>query len=300
MTTAWYPATARLECLRIELRRRVGSVEACEDAGDLPPVVRRRPGRSRPFDLVAEDLRFELAQRRPGLEAEPSEERPAGVAVDGQGVGLAPRAVEGPHQELAQPLVERMLGHQRLELAGDLGTRREVGRDPIGGASQAERLEPRHLRLRKRSACHVGQGRAAPKLERRPQRRGSLAGPAVGRLVAAAPRQRLEPVGVHRRRIDRERVAGSRRADGVHADRGPQARGHHLDGVARVDGRRIGPQAVDDLVGRHGLAAVREEQAEQVPCAAARDGRRAAVIEIDLDRTEDAILDAHPARISPG
>ena len=118
-----------------------------------------------------------------------------------------PAAVEREHQLTAQPLAQRVLADERLELAGDLGvpSAGEVGLDPRAEAAEAQIVEPRDLGLGEALVGDVGQRRPAPELERVPQRRRRLPRLAARELLAPAPqsaarsgRRRARPAGVER------------------------------------------------------------------------------------------------------
>ena len=110
---------------------------------------------------------LELLQLRPRLDAELLHECRPRRLVRGEGLGLPARAVQGEHQLATQPLPQRMLRDQPLELAHELGcpTAFEVGVDPPLLDDEAELLEPARLLSRERLVREVGQGRPAPELQ---------------------------------------------------------------------------------------------------------------------------------------
>jgi hypothetical protein len=69
---------------------------------------------------VLEHRLLQLLQLRSRLDAQLVHERPAGVLVDVQRVGLAARAVEREHELAAQALAQRIPGDERLELADEV------------------------------------------------------------------------------------------------------------------------------------------------------------------------------------
>ena len=157
-------------------------------------------GRRGRGDVVAQDRRLERAQVGRRLDAQALDQRAVRAAVLGQRVRLPAAAVEGEHALGAQALAQRVLAHERLQLAGDLGVAaaREVGVQALADAGQAEVLEPGDLGLREALVGDVGQRRAAPQRERAAQRRRRRARVAAGQLVAALPEQLLEAVRVER------------------------------------------------------------------------------------------------------
>ena len=83
--------------------------------------------------ILLEDRALELAQRLAGLDPQLLDQRAACALVHGERVGLAARAVEREHQLPAQPLAQRVLRDQPLELGDELRmtAEREVGVDPV-------------------------------------------------------------------------------------------------------------------------------------------------------------------------
>ena len=216
------------------------------------------------------------------------------VAVGGERVGLAAGAVEREHQLPAQPLAQRVVLDERLELAHELGVEAagEVRLDALAQAGQAQVLEPRDLGLREVLLRHVRERRPAPQLERLPQRRRRLPRLAARQLLAAAPVPVLEAVGVERARRP-EPVAAALRAHELVAERRAQPGRDDLDGVARVLRARALPQLVHHAVEVDDFAAMHEQQREQRQRATAGDRSGPAGFQVDLDRTEDPELRVH-------
>ena len=108
---------------------------------------------------------------RPGrgrLQAELFQQQLPDLAVGLQGVGLAAGAVQGEHELAAEPLAQRLVGDQALELADQLGPGAEgqVGLDPLLHADQPQLLQPGDLGLGERLVAEVGQGRPPPQGQR--------------------------------------------------------------------------------------------------------------------------------------
>ena len=82
--------------------------------------------------ILAEDRELELAQAWPRLDPELVDEPCPRGLEGGERLRLAARPVEREHQLAAQPLAQRVLRDERLELGDELGvpTEREVGLDP--------------------------------------------------------------------------------------------------------------------------------------------------------------------------
>ncbi len=70
--------------------------------------------------IVAEHEGLELAQRRAGIDAQLLDQPLPAVGVGAQGLGLTPAPVEREHEQLQQPLAQRMPAHPRLQLAHEL------------------------------------------------------------------------------------------------------------------------------------------------------------------------------------
>ena len=215
-----------------EPRRGSARARARSDSGSRPAAVRgraarqthvtqrrasgatdaaTRPAAERLGDVLAQDRRLERAQVRRRLDAEPVDERAARVAVGRERVGLAAGAVEREHLLAAQPLAQRMLAHERLELARDLGVppAREVGVDAVAQAGEPQILQPRDLGLGEALVGDVRERRAAPQRERLAQRRRRLPRLAAGELARAASRS--APRSARRRARPAARAARSRR-----------------------------------------------------------------------------------------
>ena len=143
--------------------------------------------------IVDEDLLLELAEGRSRLEPELVPEQPSRPSERVERVRLAPGAVEREPELGAEPLVERMLGDQRLDLADELGVtaERELGVDQILVRREPVEEEMRQLDRREELEFAAGERRAAPQSERRPELLSAL------EIVAAspAPRPRVARTG---------------------------------------------------------------------------------------------------------
>ena len=113
---------------------------------------------------LVEDLCLERLECRAGFQAQLFGEMDAGALIDLQRLGLTPRAVQREHQLAAEPLAQRMLTHQRLELTYERGltSERKIRLDPILHCSQPRLLETRHVALGERFIGEVRKRRAAP------------------------------------------------------------------------------------------------------------------------------------------
>ncbi len=63
---------------------------------------------------------MQALERRAGLEPELVDQCLAALLVMAQGIGLAAGVIERQHQLTAELLTQRVLGHERFELAHDL------------------------------------------------------------------------------------------------------------------------------------------------------------------------------------
>ena len=172
-STSGSAASARappVDGLRIEGARK-GELRE-DDRTVAPPLLRGRsaarpaPGVER--RVLAEDRLLELAQRGARLDPELLDEHAARLLVRLERLGLPAAAVEREHQLAAEPLAERVLGDQRLELGDEVGVgaERELGVDQILQRRRRELLEPRGLAKRERLEEQVGERRPAPERER--------------------------------------------------------------------------------------------------------------------------------------
>ncbi len=217
-----------------------------------------------------------------------------GVAIGGERLGPAPGAIQGEHLLAAQPLAQRMLAHERVELGERLGVPAagEVRVDAVAHAGEAEVLQPRDLRLREAGARHVRERGAAPERERLAKCRGRLPRLAGGELGAPAANEPLEAGGVELARRHLERVAAAVRAQRAVAERAAQPRRHDVDGLAAVRRAVALPERVERSVDVHDRAAMDQEQGEQRERPAARH----APVVAHLDRAEDPEPGLHHAR----
>ena len=183
----------------------------CDDQDRSLSRRRGRPLRGQ-GRVMAKDRLLELVQGRARLDAELLDEQPPRLAIDLERLGLATRAVERLHERRSQPLAERMLADERLDLTDELceATEREVGFDPPLERRQAELFEAKNLRLRER---FVRRGRRAAARARgrepRASRRAASSGVSLSRLLD----QQLEAEQVELVRTDADHVARLLRDD---------------------------------------------------------------------------------------
>ena len=85
---------------------------------------------------------MQVPQRLPWIDAELIGEQVAGTPVGGQRLGLPAAAIQRQHELAVQPLPQRILGGQLLQLAGErvVPAKRQVRVDP-----RLQRGEPQFL-----------------------------------------------------------------------------------------------------------------------------------------------------------
>ena len=99
--------------------------------GRLPGVVTRsQVWRAAQRGALAEELLLQGAQVRARFDAELVDQQPPHPGVRRERVGLPATAVQRRHERGPQPLAERVLSHQGLELTDELTASTEV--DPCG------------------------------------------------------------------------------------------------------------------------------------------------------------------------
>ena len=254
--------------------------------------VRRRRGRERrdvePRILV-EDSSLEPTQLRPRLDAERLDERAPRVPVRRQRIGLPAAPVERDHELAAQPLDERMLRDQELEVCDELRvvTECELRLDPLLQRFEAQLVEPGDV--------EPGPGLVGEPLERRPAPQRERLGQRLCRrlrpLAARPGDEPLEPVEVDRLRRRPELVPGTDRRDRVPTERRAELRHVCLQDLRGRPRRPSSPELVDQLVAREGLVGMEEHDREQ-RAQLRRLQRQEAALRDHLERPEDAKLHA--------
>ena len=175
-------------------------------------------------ELVAllQHCSFELAELDARLDAELVGEGRAQLLVGAQGLGLPPTAVEGDDPLAPQAFAQRVLGAQRLELAGELVVppTGQVGFDPVFEGAEPFLFEAGRIGADERRARQLAERRASPQRQRFGQEPRRLGGVAIGSGRPAAGHQRLEPDGVDRVGHDGQQVATRSGLDEVVGARG--------------------------------------------------------------------------------
>ena len=244
---------------------------------------------------MAEDLQLELLQRRPRLEAELLDQRPAPSLKRVQRVGLPAAAIQRQHQLAAQPLSEHVLGDQRLELRHQLemAAGRQVGVDPILQRRQPQLLQTGDLALRERLAPQIGQRLPPPQRQRITQPGRAI----TGILARTRPLdQQLKPRHVDLIRRRAQQIPRRPRPDPLSPQQLAQRRHMPMQRVLRATRRILTPQRLNQLRARDHLTTTQHQQRQQRTLLRTRRGQIAPAIE-NPQRTKQ--LEAHVTPILP-
>ena len=251
--------------------------------------------------VLREDRALERAQRRRRVDPEALDTScPRVIAVDLERVGLAARAVEREHLLAAQPLAQRVLRDEPLELAHERGVppEHEVGVDPLLERREAKLFEPLDGRTGERLVREVGERRPAPELERLAEQRGGGRGVVARARALGLRRQALEAGEVEVLVADAEDVAGRPRLDRVgRAERAPELRHLALHLRDGRHGRPSGVEVVGELLDGHDAVRVQEQDRERRALPRPAEPDRA-VLADDLERSQDAELEHRPRTVA--
>jgi hypothetical protein len=159
---------------------------------------------------LREDVAFELPQRASRFEAELLGKQPSPVLIGLERLRVAAGPVESEHQLSPRPFSQRVLGHEALELADQVGVapQREVGLDPFLERPEAQLSQPCDFGPGERLVGELVQRPPAPQTQRVPQHPGGLCGLAGGERPSPLVEQRLEPARVDRGQLDAQEVPG--------------------------------------------------------------------------------------------
>ena len=230
---------------------------------------RRRRGEGQPGVLL-QDPPLQVAQRGRGIDAELLGQRPAGLLVGGQRLGLAVAAVQREHELAACALAQRLAGDQGLDLPDHLrvAPQGQLGPDPLLEQREVQLLQAPRL-AGGEGLGELGERRPAPQGEGLAQAVRGAPGIARGEGLAARPQQLLSPEGVNLRRRDVELVARRARQQDVGRQHLAQLRDVDLHHLGRRVGRLLAPEVIDQAGGRHGPARAQREHGQQSPLLAA-------------------------------
>ena len=276
-------------------------VERRAQRGQLLPPARRGVGRGDRVDgrrvepaVLREDGLLERPEARRRADPELLVELGPQRVVGGERLALAPGSVEREHQLAAQALAQRMARDQQLELADEVGgaAECEVGLDAVLERGELQLLQARALDARERLGGELGQRRAAPERECRPEALGS--GGRVGLSERRPPRagELLEAAQVERvGGPELETVARRARLQELRGQRLAQPRDidlHHLDGGV---GQLVAPQVIHEPLDRHRPAGVEQQAREQRTLLSRAECERLPPV-ARLERAEDTEVHA--------
>jgi hypothetical protein len=113
---------------------------------------------------VLEDRALELLQQAARLQAQLLPQQLARLPVHRQRVSLPPGPIQREHQLPAQPLLQRVGGDQRLDLPDQLtvGSKRQIGLDPVLQRRPPRILQPCNRSLRERLIRELGKRLSPP------------------------------------------------------------------------------------------------------------------------------------------
>jgi hypothetical protein len=189
--------------------------------------------------ILAQDRLLEPPELFARLQAELLRELTPSAAVRVERLGLPRRTVEGEHQLAVQVLPERMLGHERLQLADELlvAAAGQVGLDPLLERYPTQLLEPGNLSLDERFVRQVGQRWPAPERQRSAQ----LPCRVMGIRIPGLAQQPLEAPEIEFRAVDLQHVAGCPGDQPTLSELLPEFRHVHLDALRSRQRRRPTP-----------------------------------------------------------
>ena len=210
---------------------------------------RRLDGQRR---VLAQDGVVQAPQLQARLDPDLFHQRAPGVPVGLECLSLATAAIERDHLLRVQPLTQRVLGQDRLDVTDDLlvATRGEVSVNRQLARRRAQLPEATDLSGREGLIDQVGERLAAKQGQRFACCGGRLPGSRGASLFGHEP---FEPLYVHRLRIDPQLVPAVARDDlrtavGQSQAQAPDVILEHLGGAP---GRLLAPHAFDQAVGSH-------------------------------------------------
>ena len=181
---------------------------------------------------------------------------------------MAPRAIEGEHQLPAQPVPQRVLRDERLELRHQMivATQTELSGEPLLLGVEPKPLEPGDLGAGEGLESEVVERGAPPERERLREQPAAHAGRSCPRLLD----EPLEAQRVHGLGFEREPVSGRLGQECVRPDDLAQRGDGVLERAERGTWRVGAPEILDQAVGRDDLAGMKCEHGEERPLLAAR------------------------------
>ena len=240
---------------------------------------------------------MDLLQLRARVDAEFIGQPDAQLLVGAQRIRLASARTQGAHQLAGEPLVQRMLRGERLQLGNQCGRvgELEIGLDAVEDGDQPQVVQARRVRA-ERCAGRVGERGTAPERDRRGEQLAGLAVVAAAQCLRPLAGEPFEAVGVDRLRLGRQPVAGLRlHNDACVAEGPPQPGDERLQRVGLVGGRLVAPDCVHQCAHADRPSGVEREPDQQGAQPATRDLHRPAGVVADLERPED--LDLHASTV---
>jgi hypothetical protein len=263
------------------------------DPGELPvasdearQLRRRPPSRRRVRPPAAQEGQLDGGQLRGGVDSELFGEQVPGVLEDREGLGGPSRRVQGAHELPAEPLPQRLFGHQPSQLSHWRAFGQgQSGFDQVLGRGEPHLLQAGTVGVR---VGQVGQCRAAPQVERPSQERGGVRVDARAQPSPPFADQLLETMRVDVVGVDRQPVP-----DAVELERpGRQVTSQpgdvRLDGVDGAGRRLVAVLAVDQSVHRDHPARVQKQHDQQRTRSWPADGDHLAVGRPHLQGAQDA------------
>ena len=211
-------------------------------------------------------------------------------------LSLPTGAIQRQHELASQPLPERMPCQLGLELADEvvMVSERQVGVHAILQGASMQLLEARDLRLGKRLVPELGERRTAPQSQcavKRPARGARIA---VRQSPPTGVQQCLKPLDIELLGLDAQHVPGEQRVTTTlrapvvrPGSRPAQPRNGHLESPDRLLAVLAAPQLIDQVVARHHLVGIQQQQGEQRSLLWAPK-RESPVAVGHLDRPQDA------------
>jgi hypothetical protein len=244
---------------------------------------------------LGEDGRVDPAQLRPRVDAQLLDQDRPGPLVGQQRIRLSARAVQGQHELGPQPLPQRLLPDQALQLGHQLTvpSQPQVSLDPILHRAQAQLGQPVGLGRRDVAVSELLERLAPPQPKRLPQHRPCGPGPAVGKGTARLGGQLLKAHRIQGPGPNPQQIAGragdqhlAGGAAGAVRLQGPaQPLDVRLQGLGGGGWRLLTPQPPDERVYRHDLVGSCQQQGQQQAfLRPPQQGR--AVVSLDLQRPE--------------
>ena len=249
----------------------------------------QRPAGATQFGVLGEDRPLEFLQLPPRLDPELVNQLATRALIALKRIRLPARSIQREHQLRLEAFSQRVLAHQRLELADQRGVpaEREIGVDPILERREALLLQPRSLALRKRLIREVRQRRPAPQRQRLPQPSARELRITLRERVAALRHARLESVRIELPRLQLEHVPAASGHEQTITQGLAQIRDVHLHGLCRAAGRALSPQLIDQAINRDNLPPVQQQHRQHSPLLWGPERQRTIVVD-DLQRPKDS------------